>query len=325
MSEISEKENLQLVLDGKKPAWLPNYGKAVQRIRNTVLGSRKDPVTGYTVDAFGVEFLWTEDGRMPAYTTNNGKVVLKDVTKWKEIILDNKLKSLDWEGIARDMLSNVDRDQKMISFDNNRIWDQFHYLMGFENALMALLEEPEACHDCMQYLANYQIESIRLIYKYLKPDIIMFSEHIATPLGLLMSPRTYREVIKPAHKKAFSAIAELGAIPQIHVDGLIEDVLPDLHEMGVKMLQPFQVFNDINAAKAKYGFTAVGGWDAFGRGNQFDSTEEEVRASVQLAMDNYGPGYRYVFNAGGISRRYPEYNKWASDEAYTYGRTFYHK
>lgn len=45
-----------------------------------------------------------------------------------------------------------------------------------------------------------------------------------------------------------------------------------------------------NAKAWIYGLIAIGGWDSFGRGNQADSTEEEVRDSVRLAMDTYGPG-----------------------------------
>ena len=323
MSGISEKENLQLVLDGKKPEWVPNYLKAVSTVKHTVLGSRKDPSTGYEVDIYGVEFILNEDGKMPAYTTNNGKVVLKDVTKWKEVMPDIALKSLDWESMANEMLSDIDRNNTMICFGDNRIWDQFVFMAGFENSLMALALEPEACNDCLMYLADFQIEMMRHLSKFLKPDIIMYSEHVSNWSGLFMSPYTYREVIKPAHKKAMSAIVELGAIPQMHIDGKIEDILPDLHEMGVKMEQPFQVFNDINDAKEKYGFIAVGGWDSFGRGNQHDSTEEEVRASVRLAMDSYAPTCRYVFLPGGITWRYSQLQTWANDEAEKYGKSFY--
>jgi hypothetical protein len=151
----------------------------------------------------------------------------------------------------------------------------------------------------------------------------MLMDNVANASGLLMSPKTYREIIKPAQKKFFDAIIELGAFPEMHVDGKVEAILDDYNDLGVKMIQPFQVFNDIEAAKAKYGFVACGGWNAVGPGNQSTSTEEEVRASVRLAMDSYGPSGKYIFFESGATPRFPDIPKWIADEATTYGTDFY--
>ena len=91
------------------------------------------------------------------------------------------------------------------------------------------------------------------------------------------------------------------------------------------MIQPFQVFNDINRAKVKYSMTAIGGWDAFGPGNQKDSTEEEIRASVRLAIDTYAPGGRYVFWESGATDAFPETVRIIRDEARIYGHQYYNK
>jgi hypothetical protein len=111
----------------------------------------------------------------------------------------------------------------------------------------------------------------------------------------------------------------------MHVDGSVEAIMPDYAEIGVRMIQPFQVFNDINLYKEKYGIVAVGGWDAFGPGNLPGSTEEDTRASVRLAMDSYGPGGRYAFWNSGATPRYPDRLKWIDDEAEKYGKAFYRR
>ena len=81
----------------------------------------------------------------------------------------------------------------------------------------------------------------------------------------------------------------------------------------------------INLYKEKYGLIAIGGWDSFGKGNQADSTEEEVRDSVRLAMDTYGPGGRYIFWESGITPRFQEQGEYLADEARKYGSSFYQK
>ena len=321
--EITEKENMQLVIEGKTPAWLPSFFDACAFVGHMKLGRvRLD--NGNTKDIFGVEYTMTEDGPMPINTTTRN-FELADITKWRDIMPDIDLNSINWEEEAQTIKANQIKDGQMVNFSAGCVWEQLHYMMGFEGALLALLDNPEAAYDCMNAIADLLIDAMRRIYPYLQPELIMFMEHVATAKGLLMSLDTYRQVIKPVHKKMYDAIIDLGAIPEMHVDGYIEDIMDDYIELGIKAIQPFQVFNDINYYKEKYGLLCIGGWDAIGRGNQADSTEEEVRASVRLAMDTYGPGSRYVFFPSGTTPRFAHVGGIVNDEALNYGLQFYKK
>lgn len=322
--EITEKENMQMVFDGIEPAWLPSYGDACARMLTPTLQRKRDSHTGYDIDPFGVAFTNTPDGAIPVNTHTN-VFELTDITKWKDVMPQINLKEIDWENEAMRIRATRVKEGQMIDYTAGYVWEQLHYLMGFENALMSLLLEPEAAIEALNAFADFWIEVMRYQYKYLKPDMITFMEHMATAKGTLMSPDTYREIIKPVHKKMFAAVIDLGAIPVIHVDGHIEELIPDFVEIGVKAIQPFQVFNDINTAKDKYSLVAIGGWDAFGNGNQSDSTEADVRESVRLAMDTYGPGGRYIFWGSGITPRFKENSQYMADEARIYGHNFYKK
>ena len=320
-TEITEKENMLLCIEGKKPAWLPSFYDACSIVGVEALERVKDPKTGYAVDIFGTEFTSTIDGPVPLSNLNQD-YRLKDVSKWREVMPAVDLKAIDWESEAARIRALVP-DDKMIVYQGGPVWEQLHYMMGFEAALVALIEEPEAAQECMGAIADFWIDALRHLFRHLKPDMVVFGEHMATAKGPLMSPATYREVIKPVHRKMFSAVLELGAITEIHCDGYIEPFLPDFAEIGIMSLQPFQIFNDINRLKEQYNIIAFGGWDCFGRANQSDSTEEEVRASVRLAMDTYSPGYRFAFLQGGVAPRYKKNQEWLADEARKYGRTFY--
>jgi hypothetical protein len=319
--EISEKENMQLVIDGKRPAWLPTFDDVAVTTSFTKLSWVPDPKTGNLVDLFGVQITRTPDGPIPA-NTRTQDFELKDITKWRDIMPKIDLRQIDWEEEARMATSQI-KEGQMLNFCPGNVWDQMHFMMGWENALFSLLEEPEASFDCLNAIADFLIEATKCICRFIKPDFIFFFEHVATARGLLMSPGTYRQIIKPVQKKMYDAIIELGALPGMHCDGLIEEIIPDFVEIGVKAIQPFQVFNDINYYKEKYGLIAIGGWDCHGRGNQFDTTEEEARSSVRLAMDSYGPTCRYAFQANGTLPKYPKIIEWIKDEAYNYGLQFY--
>ena len=318
--EITEKENMQLVINGETPAWLPSFFDAFTWAGFIKLG-RLPIANGNTKDIFGVEFIMTADGQIP-YNTVSRNFELTDIRKWRDIMPDIDLATINWEEEANIIRNNV-KDGQMVNFLAGYVWEQMHYMMGFEEALLALIEEPDASYECLNAIADFWIDALRRIYPFLKPELVMFMEHLATARGLLMSPEAYRSIIKPVHKKMYDAVIELGALPEMHVDGYIEDIILDYVEIGIKAIQPFQIFNDVNYYKEKYGLLAVGGWDAFGRGNQADSTEEEVRASVRLAMDTYGPGGRYVFSENGVSPAFKHVGPVISDEARRYGLNFY--
>jgi uroporphyrinogen-III decarboxylase len=323
MANITERENFRMMLDGKLPEWIPNYHVAVDPLTSCTV-DRKVLPNGNHLDIFGVEFWFTEDGPMPTNTVD-GKYIITSVLDWEKAMPKIDLKSVDWEADAKQALEKVNKKEKMTAWWFPGMWEEMHYMMSFENALSDLIEEPEATIEFVNAMADFWIEAMRNFCKYTKPDIITMFEHIANHRGLLMSPATYRKIFKPAHARLFKAIQDLGAIPQMHVDGLVENVIPDYVEIGAKMLQPFQVFNDINKYKEKYGLVAVGGWDAFGPGNQHTSTEEETRKSVRLALDSYGPGGKYVFFNSGATPRYPERLKAMDDEVKKYGTDFYKK
>ena len=324
MVNMTEKENFSLILDGKIPAWLPNYNNAVATGGPVLTGRRPAAGSGNVVDVFGVEFHTTLDGPIPTNTID-GSFQLKDVTQWRDIMPKLDLDAHDWAAEAKQALAKINRDEQYVNYQFGGMWEAMHYMMGFENALASLVEEPDATHEFLNALADFWIDVMHRFCKHFQPDIITTMEHIATHQGLLMSPETYRKVIKPVHMRVYDAIREMGAIPQMHVDGLVEAVMADYGDLGVRMIQPFQVFNDINLHKEKYNIVAVGGWDAFGPGNVPGSTEEDTRASVRLAMDTYGPGGRYAFWNSGATPRYPDRLQWIDDEAEKYGRSFYKK
>ena len=316
--ELTIKENMQLVLEGKQPAWVPSFLEDCANLRSAAIGRKLDPRTGNLVDIFGVNFVHHPDGLFP----DHGNNVLTDVTKWRDVFPDINLNSIDWEEDARQLMSDA-KEGQVINLNIGGVWEQLHYMMGTEEALVSLMVEPDVTYECLSAIADLWIDAMQRLCKFIKPDFLMFVDHLATDKRMLVSPDTYRTIIKPIHKRICDAIIEIGAIPELHIDGNIEKIIPDLAEIGVKIIQPFQVMNDINRYKEEYGMIAIGGWDAFGPGNREDSTEEDVRQSVRLAMDTYAPTSRYIFWESGITPRFKESMGYLKDEAIKYGHAFY--
>lgn len=111
------------------------------------------------------------------------------------------------------------------------------------------------------------------------------SDDLAGQLSPLMSPETYREMLKPYHKELFQAIRKrTDARIALHSCGNVRSLLPDIIDIGVQVFHPFQHCCDAMepaVLKREFGSDLIfwGGMDT----QRFlpNATPEEVRAEVR--------------------------------------------
>ena len=73
-------------------------------------------------------------------------------------------------------------------------------------------------------------------------DVAQIADDVAGQHGLLISPRSYRKLLKPLHKELFDFIhARTNAKIFFHSCGAIRAIIPDLIEIGVDIINPVQV------------------------------------------------------------------------------------
>jgi len=295
---LTPKENFLIAaVEHKKPEWVPNEMSDVIMVGGAFESFENGPAGG-GLDGFGVTWHATESaGGQPV---PGGKPVLDDVTRWEEVVKFPNLNEFDWEGSAAMQfgIMGADRDQRVVEYG---IWNgqflRLTHLMGFENALCAMLEEPEACDALFSAITDYKIELVERVAQHFKPDIITNYDDIATERGLFMSPGTYRSLIKPHHKRLNEAIKARGIVPFIHTCGKCEDVIPDYIEIGTAAWSSAQPMNDIAGILQKYGrqIAVVGGYDTNGRAGLEAATNEEIDGEVKRCLETYGPYGSYVF------------------------------
>ena len=92
-------------------------------------------------------------------------------------------------------------------------------LMGFENALCALLTEPEEVSAFLDALMEYKLKLIDKLAQYYKPDVLTFHDDYGTQLNLFFSPEIFRELFKPQLKKAVDRCHEHGMFFELHSCG----------------------------------------------------------------------------------------------------------
>lgn len=122
----------------------------------------------------------------------------------------------------------------------------------------------------------------------------------------------------------------MGVIPNTHVCGKCEAIVPDLVDEGSAAWEICQPENDLLALQAAVGdkLAFIGGYDMKGTFAFKDKSEEELRASVRETIDRYAPGGNYAI-MGMIL--YSSLDKFVrtmaimTDEALKYGNNYYNR
>lgn len=296
---LTPKENYLLVLNHQKPEYLPcgltdvlacgfgsTFGPWIEKGK---------PGGGY--DGFGVRWIPTASGGGQSIPAPN-EFLLKDITEWKKKIKFPNLSTFEWEEAAKADFVQGDRNTQVVEFGcGNGIFERLASLMGFEEALISLATEPEACDEFFKALTDYKIDFAEKVAKHYKPDVFCNYDDIATERGTFMSPDTYRALIKPHHKRLYDAVKALGMIPIQHTCGKAEALIEDFIDTGIAVWSMVQPTNDIVSILGKYDdkIALSGGYNSNGRPGMLDSLPEERRAEVFRCINTYGHLKGYIF------------------------------
>ncbi len=292
---LTPKENYLAVLHHQKPDYVPDMCLDAVMVGGTRETFENGPPGG-GMDDFGLEWLCTRSANGQAVPAP-GRYPVTDVTEWKKQLRLPDLAGYDWEEMARASYANADRDNKVVIYGTwNSVFLRFSHLLGFENALIAMLTEPEASFEMMSAIADYKCDLIELIARYFRPDIITHYDDVCTERGPFMSPAVYREMIKPLHKRMNDAIRANGILASQHCCGKCEELIPDFIDEGAVSWEAAQPSNDIVAIQKKYGdrITVVGGYNTNGMPGRSDVTDEEIEAEVRRMMDTYAPHGSFI-------------------------------
>ncbi len=183
------------------------------------------------------------------------------------------------------------------------IYEWAQGLRGWDKFMMDLAAAPEFAGALLDKLVDACIERLDKVLPAVEGyvQVIQTGDDLGLQDGPQLSPRLYREVVKPRHKRLFAAIKERTSTPIfLHTCGSVYEFIPDFIEMGVDVLNPVQVSAanmDTKRLKDEFGSQISfwgGGCDTqhvlpFG-------TPEQVREEVKRRIEDLAPGGGFVFN-----------------------------
>jgi uroporphyrinogen decarboxylase len=135
-------------------------------------------------------------------------------------------------------------------------------------------------------------------------DVIIEADDMAGQFNLLISPNSYRKIVKPRHKKLFQFIKDkTSAKLFFHSCGAIRPLIPDLIEIGVDILNPVQVnARGMNSSELKkeYGDAITfwgGGVDTQGAFGSSNPQVFQVDNDVKNRIIDFKPNGGFIFAA----------------------------
>ncbi|MBR5931780.1 MAG: veratrol--corrinoid protein metyltransferase [Lachnospiraceae bacterium] len=273
MAQLTEKENFMMMFDGKIPEWIPRLilgpVKDLEAVPATagifpgvLMGSRmKQPYK----DIWGVEYITTKEAA-GAMIPKTWDFILEDITKWRDVIKAPSLEGIDWESACKQDLERFHTDRTQTALSMNVSGGYFQLLMafmGFTEGLCALFDEPEACHELFEYLADFYCTVIENTIDYYKPDIFNITDDTAAWGNPFVSLDMFREYFLPLYDREAKFARDRGIPISYHNCGKCEIFMEDMYNIGVRSWNPAQICNDLDGIQEKYGNSLIlnGCWD----------------------------------------------------------------
>ena len=304
---MTPKENYIRMIKGEIPEFMPSQIEPFSaHIQEELLTPAQVP-NGPVVTSLGVTYVGHKENNYGAMPEPN-KIIIDDIEKWPEQLKIRDVSGRDWEGYYKKQVDEIDRESKLIPIGGGDYFLTLVSLMGFEGALMAMHEDPDAVIALLEHISEFYLMVMKKQLQYVKPDMFGLMDDDAAYRAPFFSLDMYREIFKPFHKKHCDLALEAGCIITRHDCGKSEQFIDDWIELGIKDWNPVQISNDCKAIKQKYvGKLALTGcWDT-SKWATIDTLDEQVlKDELAEYVDTFAPGGSFTFTAAAMGGVLPD-------------------
>lgn len=131
-------------------------------------------------------------------------------------------------------------------------------LIGPEELLYMVYDQPDLIHDCMKTWFALADRIIEEHQKHVTIDEIFFAEDICFNHGPLISPDMMREFILPYYDQLIKNLRsrqidrDRHLFIQIDTDGFADPVIPIYREIGMNVMSPFEVASNCDVVRTAH-------------------------------------------------------------------------
>ncbi len=303
---LTRRQNLLETIHGGSPDRYVNQFEAFKMVQGSPmnkLNPRLKKGDMLVRNAWGVYRSFPENvpGAFPVHDQEH--IVIKDVANWRDYVTPPPLNfsAEDWapfEKAAAEVDTNEYFRTCMVA---PGIFEQCHYLMEMQNTLLNFYVEPEAMHEVIEMITDWELEWAKQLCEHVHPEAILHHDDWGSRTSSFLSPEMFREFFLEPYKKVYGYYHDHGVQLIIHhSDSYGANLIPSMIEMGIDIWQGCMRANNIPKMIADYG-----GKISFmcGIDNQDiddpDWNEERVKFVVKQAIDEGSRHYFIPCMAGG--------------------------
>lgn len=170
--------------------------------------------------------------------------------EWEREIRWPDLEALDWESDSRRLRPALCPDRLTLCVILNGLLERLISLVGFEDAMVALLIEKKAVHAFFSRLTDWYVDLFKILRASYGTDVVLFHDDWGSQRATLFSAEVLRETILPCILKLSTAAKGMGIHFGLHSCGKLDDFVPFMSEAGIEMWEGQQVVNDKAAQRA---------------------------------------------------------------------------
>lgn len=132
------------------------------------------------------------------------------------------------------------------------IYERAYGLMGFQEFMTSLALKPKVAHQLLDKITDYKVAVAHKIVD-MGFKVAHHGDDLGTQDTTLFSQAMFREFILPRIKRYWDVFNNAGIPIIMHSCGCLTDFLPDLIDIGLRVLEPVQPCMDLAFLKREYG------------------------------------------------------------------------
>jgi uroporphyrinogen decarboxylase len=207
-------------------------------------------------------------------------------------------------GMAERAKAVQDAGYASVIMSGVNLFEQAYLMRGLDAILMDVAADPEFFTALIEKLKAVVLPCLDEMLREVGPytDVLITGDDLGMTGGTMLSPQSYRRLLKPHHADYFGTIKKrLAGKIFFHSCGNVYTLLGDLAEVGVDLLNPVQVsagdMGDTARLKREFGdrLSFCGAIDT--RWTLPHGTTDDVRKEVRRRIRDLAPGGGYIVSS----------------------------
>jgi uroporphyrinogen decarboxylase len=184
------------------------------------------------------------------------------------------------------------------------LFEMSQRIIGMQNCLMMMATDKDIMQALFKKLLQLKLDFWQMALPQLADvvDVVMEADDYGTQVSQLISPKMFREQLKPHWTTLFAHMEQLAPDAKrfFHSCGNVRPIIPDFIEMGVQILNPIHIrAKGMNPVEIKRDFgdsLVFWGGAVDTQGVLPNGNPQEVKDDVRRNIEALAPGGGYVLN-----------------------------